>query len=612
MFSRSAWLGFALVALGLARAGALVAHEPLTGYGNQYDMHRTGACMGLFPAIDAARRYQATPDAPIARYVHEKPGGDCYPSTASALVTAVAVAANAWRPDASAFELRWVGWAQWGLLAFAALTLAFFLRRRPAAAVFHGLVVLLVLADPVATLWMNTLYTEFTVVWGLYASIGAASVLALEDDPPWAAWILLAIAIAALAFSKEQFAWLPVAFVLAAAPWLWFRSRAGLAAVAVIAVLGALVSTVVLPRPESIAMANRTNVYLGLLAPARGEPAAALQALGLPARCAPLVGASWYLRRGEKLEVECPEVFALPSTAFLRFADEPEVLGRAFARILPAMQQVVPPYVGVVAGDRRAGVGDLPVGLGSPLAWAASRLPYAAFLVLSIAVFLLAPFAAVAAAVVARPGTGDPRAGLLCAMLLGGTALYAAITTVFGDGLSEAARHYLAGQLATVAALLGLVAGVAVLAMRLVADVPRAAYEIATALVALLVVVVSAWFTLQWTRHQPLAIGVLDKPAGRALPAAGLKLEGWALDPEGVARVEVTWAGETRNATFGQRTPALREMFPGYPDAGRGGYTLDLGPADVASARDAVLRVRAHNRAGVATVIDERRVEITP
>lgn len=606
-------MGFALVALGLARAGALVAHEPLAGYGNQYDMHRTGACMGLYPAIDGERRYQATPEAPIARYVREKPTGECYPSTESALVTAMAVAADAWRPDASTFSLRWVGWAKWGFLALAALSLTFLLRRRPAAAVFHGLVVLLVLADPLVTLWMNTLYTEFTVAWGLYAAIGAAGVLALEDEPPWAAWILFALGLAALAFSKEQFAWLPVAFVVAAAPWLWVRSRTGLAVVAVIAVLGALASTLVLPRPEAVAKVNRTNVYLGLVAPALGEPAvAALQALGLPERCAPLVGASWYLRRGEALESLCPEVFALPSTAFLRFADQPEVLGRAFARILPATQQVVPSYLGVLAEGKGAGLRDLPPWLASPPAWIASHLPYAAYLVIVLATFLLAPFAAFAAAAVARPGAGDPRAGLLLAMLLGGTALHAAITTVFGDGLSEAARHFLAGHLAIATALVGLAAGLAVLAMRMVADVPRAAYEMASALVAVLLIVVASWFTLQWTRSQPLALGVLDEPAGRSLPATGAKLKGWALDPEGVARVEITWAGERRDAAYGARSAALGAMFPGYPDAGRGGFALDLSPAEVLSARGEVLRVRVHNRAGGITVIDQRRVEVAP
>jgi len=44
------WIGVILILAGLARAGIVVLHEPLVGYANQYDMHRTSACLGLFTA----------------------------------------------------------------------------------------------------------------------------------------------------------------------------------------------------------------------------------------------------------------------------------------------------------------------------------------------------------------------------------------------------------------------------------------------------------------------------------------------------------------------------------------------------------------------------------
>src|SRR4030095_2631395 len=48
--------GWALLVSGLARAALLVLHDPIMGYGNQYDMHRTGACVGLYPAVDEVSR----------------------------------------------------------------------------------------------------------------------------------------------------------------------------------------------------------------------------------------------------------------------------------------------------------------------------------------------------------------------------------------------------------------------------------------------------------------------------------------------------------------------------------------------------------------------------
>src|SRR5258708_40379647 len=48
------WVGVILVVAGLARAFVLVAHDPLVGYANQHDMHRTSACIGLFPVKESA------------------------------------------------------------------------------------------------------------------------------------------------------------------------------------------------------------------------------------------------------------------------------------------------------------------------------------------------------------------------------------------------------------------------------------------------------------------------------------------------------------------------------------------------------------------------------
>jgi hypothetical protein len=46
-------IAFTLLALGLMRAMSLVAHEPVLGYGDQADMHRTADCVGLQASGDA-------------------------------------------------------------------------------------------------------------------------------------------------------------------------------------------------------------------------------------------------------------------------------------------------------------------------------------------------------------------------------------------------------------------------------------------------------------------------------------------------------------------------------------------------------------------------------
>ena len=67
-----------------------------------------------------------------------------------------------------------------------------------------------------------------------------------------------------------------------------------------------VLQAVVIPRPPSIAAANNVNVVLGTLLPAAGDEAIALSQLGLPAGCAAVIGATWYVTMGENLGARCP------------------------------------------------------------------------------------------------------------------------------------------------------------------------------------------------------------------------------------------------------------------------------------------------------------------
>ena len=72
-------------------------------------------------------------------------------------------------------------------------------------------------------------------------------------------------------------------------------------------------------------------------------------------------GASWWLRRGEKLETVCPEVLDLSPWAFARLVPtEPLTLLRAVSRVLPAAQSIVPGYLGISSEGPILTVSDLP------------------------------------------------------------------------------------------------------------------------------------------------------------------------------------------------------------------------------------------------------------
>jgi hypothetical protein len=361
-------------------------------------------------------------------------------------------------------------------------------------------------------------------------------------------------------------------------------------------------------------MVNRADAYLGVVLPASRDPHGALAKLGLPERCDAMVGASWYRQRGEKLADACPEVLKLSSVDFVKLArDEPDSLARAVARVLPATQELSPPYVGVLEGGDKVPVNELPWWLGSPLHAIAWRLPLTAYALMAVALAIATPLALLAAFAWARPSRTQHGAQILLAMLLGGVMLYALATTTFGDGLSESARHFLPGALAMYAACIALLFAIPALAMRWMAEPKQSALEIVAAVAGIAAVAVGCRFAMGWAAAQPLAIGVLDQPESRVLaPGETLRLRGWALDPHGVESVTVAVGKSSLPARYLLDNPAVKRFHPSYPDSDHAGFALDVSADDLAKAgapEPLLLSIVAKSTAGPALEIDRRRLE---
>ncbi len=597
-----------LVLLGIVRAFALVAHDPVMGYANQYDMVRTSACLDLYPV--GAEPFAGTAAAPIAWYrTLSLPTDLCYRGTEVALDSLVLHAQRS-LGDGGDIALRSFGLAKLALLALAVLVVAGALHRHPAAALAHGAIVFFVLLDPVVMLWCNTLYTELPAIACLYAVIAGTCALALSPRWAGALWIVLALAIPGLAFSREQNALLAAALVAASMPWLWRRSRGLAAAILVLAFIASAASST-LPRPRVVVAANRADTYMGLLLPASSDPAAALRLLDLPARCASVIGADWY-HRGDELRRTCPEVGRIPSTAFLRFVTaEPAVLARSLARVLSIVQPLAYPHLGTLEGAPFTDIEHLPWWARSPWKEAVDRVPLAIFMRLMGLAALLAPFAMGAALVASRRGHGAVAVAALAATLLAGTVVHAFLTTVFGDGLGGAARHFLLGSLALWSGGVGLLVAAGVAASRWE---PRhsatwGARIAVAASVALAAIVVEG--TIHWAYGQPLAIAsfnTLDR-----IDRRGVVLEGWALDPLGIAAIDVEIGNVRRNADYGLPSEDVRRTYPSFPGSDRARFRLALDAAELARAGGGdplALRMRIINRRGVVTEVERSNLPV--
>jgi hypothetical protein len=241
------WTGIILVALALTRAAVLVAHDPLAGYADSGAMRATAACVALAPKDDPGSHAR---ERPVTAYATGASTRDCYWSAEAAFAGLSLAVARATGADTRRFQVRWLGAAKLLLLFSMAFVVAFALRDHAAASAVHGLVALLVLADPAVTLWMNTFHREFFAMWAAYMVVGGACVLALTQRMvlPWA---MLMAGVAVLALSREYDALLGVLLVAIAWPWMWHRSQR-LAAATVLIALAAWVAAFVALQHEGV------------------------------------------------------------------------------------------------------------------------------------------------------------------------------------------------------------------------------------------------------------------------------------------------------------------------------------------------------------------------
>lgn len=614
-----------LIAAGAWRLFAIVGSTPILGYANQYDMGRTSACVGLWPDLPPPTRFQAHPQAPVARYIRgDRHPNECYPSSELLFIAPVAAILA---PGAT-IDIRWIGAAKAVLLVALSLSLAVVLRGQPAWGIAHGAVFAIVVCDPMNVLWLNTLYTEFAALFFLYASVVLAVAIGAREAPSAAPGrgILAAFAIAlcGLGFSRQQHLLLPAVLALPVVISLWrVALRPALAIFALVAVI-AFAQASLVSRHPTIAAANNADVVLGAILPASLDRELTAHRLALPARCLQIAGATWYVTMGESLETTCPEALSVPrSRQLLLFLSEPSTLARAMLRGLPQFQDWRLGYMGVVEKRDYGGaeavreiVGDAALSA-APIVTAIE--PSLFLLALTASLVLLAVSAPIAAGAAAR----ERRAPLaLVLYALTSSAWYAFATAIGGDGYVEAARH---AQLAATS----LYAVAVILAVSLFAPLAlpfgigaRTAVLAPLAALSFAVVSVAVAALSQPALHAamaatPMAAGVVDIPRQNLVATLPVEIAGWALDPLGVTSVVVvTNAGEViearRNLPYqGARNEPLSLYYPSYPQVARPGFSAQL-PPRVFDRGEVELRTLVFNAAGGRTEIDRRRLVVAP
>ena len=539
-------LAVVLLVAGTARIGWLVGHQPTLGYANQFDMGRTSACLGLWPDLPEPARYEAHREAPVPRYIGgERRPAECYVS--SELVFAGAAVA-AWKigtltgiATGPSMDLRYVGAIKAVALVVLAWLFTFLTRDRPAPMLMHAAVLAVILADPVVTLWMNTLYTEFAALLFGYAALVCITMLA-SSSPRRVGWLwTLMVALMGLGLSRQQHTLLPLCLLLLALPAIWRTRRAFVLPLFCAACVAAVLQAFVIARPPTISAANNANVVLGTILPSAHDQRGAVRALGLPARCEQVIGATWYVTMGEDLGVACAEVLTLPRLQVFRFLmTDPAAALRALLKAVPLTQPALLEYIGSDASRAYGSLRSETSVEARSIGEIATALPVLVYIGVQLSVFVVLAIST-AAWLIALVRRQLPAVTIVLTAALSGTAVYATVTSVFGDGMVELARHTHLGTVALYALVL---LGILHLSRRFAARViegarapltsiaaPSLRFESAIVVFVALVVLTAPFWTPVW-RAQPLAIGVVDEPASnRGISGNDIVLHGWAMHP---------------------------------------------------------------------------------
>jgi hypothetical protein len=523
----------ALLILGVLRASLLVLSDPPSGYANQYDMKRSSACLGLWPVTELDPK-AAFPEAPYSRYQITAPDdANCHPSS-EILISGLAIGLAGIFSSDSSIDLRWVGGTKLVLLVLLAFTLHRAMRESPVGAFVHALFFAIILCDPFNTLFANSLYTEFIATLGAYLAIGTAVAMTLQGRFRAGLNLLWLLGLVLLGFSRIQHIVLPAVLLI-----LLFaavrRIPASLWIPSVLIGLAAIIFQWNLQVGHGVLDdANRINAVFSTLLPASPDPARLAGRLGMTDKCAELTNTSWYQTRGRSHRVDCPEAFEISRLKFVTvLATEPSACVKLLFRALHQSGAWRPPYVGETAGEN---YGRVTGPAGWSVASLVAGLPFPVYAVMYLVPIWIGCCAFFLLLTRARPASAGALAACLAMAMLAAVVLMVHATALLGDGFSEYGRHTHLAHNACAAAWIVLLAAVPFSIGRSSAG---SGFPGRTGGVIVASGAIFLLFAIPiLIPRLALGYGVLEQPADERLTDPTIALSGWAMDPNGVSRIE--------------------------------------------------------------------------
>jgi hypothetical protein len=421
---------------------ALMAHEPLIALANSYDEVRYTSCFDLYPQRpDDVPPSKNSPEAPFAHYVF-LPGDQpiCYWSSELVFQGAVTALYRTQRATdgTQIYSVRWIGVLKFAAIiaVWLAFTACWWRRGAWGAVLANGALLPLLFCDPANTVYLNTLYAEWTALLALYTLCGLV-VLCHDRPASRSAGALLALAAFGLATSKIQHLLLPsifAAIVLALAFWQHRRWSWQGGAVLFGALAGLGLQAVQLHRDSdairAIDLFNRSDVTFTALLPNSRDPAVTARELGLEPDCLRLIGTRAWAMPDYPAQA-CPGLVNVTRARELGLLlHEPGIGLRLFWNGVLALDPWLAPGLGLVEGGDFEKLPDEFSSVSGALT-AAPALR---------AVVLCGPLLALLALSWPRLGRVRPRLRLYTALTVA-TMLATLGITLLGDGLADTPKQ---------------------------------------------------------------------------------------------------------------------------------------------------------------------------
>lgn len=440
---------FIIVLMGL-RVFFLFAHDPIIGLANNYDMVRVQDCINIYPIrTDGSKPRDNSWRAPIKRYEFKTVArANCY------LTSEVLFAAAAWPmmklesaySSDGGFSIRWIGLSKILFLLATMILFAHLLikQNRFSSAICLSLLGLIVFSDPIVTVYLNTMYAEYSAFVFSVASLGLMFIVLRQERIKKTSLALLFTFLMLTALSKIQHSAFVVLITLALVFCAWLTRTRIKHQLIVLLVLTSFVSIGVQiqhinsSKTTAMKQANLTNTVLGAFLGSSIDPHVTSAQLGLPKKCAEHAGENWFTE-GLQANHPCPEALALSRLAIASLAwRDSQTFLKVLVAGLDQTQAWMHPFLGKVEG-----------GISAPLPksqWTWKRLGDAMPSWLYRFMFLITPVLGLVVVWGIRKKKHILPASFML-LFLSWFPMASLLTIILGDGLADVAKQQHLGTL---------------------------------------------------------------------------------------------------------------------------------------------------------------------